>query len=242
MSETGWSEISGALPAPVREAVKRTREEGPSAHVAFDADGTLWRGDVGEELLRLLAHEDRLPSARGQRGVYAEYERRVARDPADAYAWSVEIMRGLAEGEVMEACASLVAARFAGRLFRPVRQILSALQQAGCPVWIVSASPFWPVLAGARVLGVPEERVIGVRCPIDAGRLTGAVEVPVPCGEGKVQALERLGVQPALAFGNGELDIPMLSYAARAIAVAPPGEDNALTREACVRGWPILRC
>ena len=61
-------------------------EGGDRKRVAFDADGTLWRGDVGEDLLRFLAAQGKLPRYRNRRGVYEEYERRVAKDPADAYA------------------------------------------------------------------------------------------------------------------------------------------------------------
>lgn len=224
----------------VREVVREVAALG--GPVAFDADGTLWRGDVGEELLRWLAHEGRLPAARGRHGVYAEYERRVARDPADAYAWSVEVMRGIEEAPLLEACEGLIRARFAGRLLRPVRLVLEALAASGCEVWIVSASPHWPVLAGARLLDVPERRVLAVSCQVAQGRLTGEVVKPVTCGDGKVEALRARGVRPRLSVGNGELDLPMLAYSERAIVVAPPDEDNALVREGQRRGWPVLRC
>ncbi len=45
-----------ALDEPVRKVVLHALLSGERAPVAFDADGTLWRGDVGEELLRWLAH------------------------------------------------------------------------------------------------------------------------------------------------------------------------------------------
>ena len=65
---------------------------------------------------------------------------------------------------------------------------------------------------------------------------------PVPCGEGKVHGLKQKGVRPALAFGNGDLDLPMLAWAERAVVLAPPAGDNALTRAAAERGWPVQRC
>jgi hypothetical protein len=46
-------------------------DDGP---VAFDADGTLWAGDVGDELVRDL-------------GRFEEYERRVHADPVAGYTW-----------------------------------------------------------------------------------------------------------------------------------------------------------
>ena len=230
------------LPDDVRRQLLWLHEESPSAPVAFDADGTLWRGDIGEDFLRYLAAEDLLPKARGQKGVYAEYERRVAQDPADAYAYAVEVMEGVVEAELDQWCDAFYQRRFEGRLFTWVRPLLEALQARGHPVWIVSASPLWPVRAGAKALGVPASCVGGVQCPVKEGRLTGAVDTPVPCGDGKVHWLRAHGVKPALAFGNGDLDEPMLEYAHRAVVVAPPGEDNDLCHAAKAKGWPILRC
>ena len=215
---------------------------GQGRAVAFDADGTLWRGDVGEELMRYLAAEDHLPRYRGRRGVYAEYERRVKEDPADAYAFAVEVMEDLAERELEALCAEFFRRRFEGRVFPYARLLLSALDQAGYALWVVSASPLWPVVVGAVSLGVPARNVIGVECLRSGGRLTRDVLRPVPCGEGKVAWLEKNGVRPVLAVGNGDLDLPMLAWSERALVVAPPGEDNGLVREARERGWPIQRC
>lgn len=209
--------------------------------VAFDADGTLWRGDVGEDLMRFLASEGHLPRHRGRSGVYAEYERRVAVDPADAYAYAVEVMADMEHDGLLAMCREFFARRYEGRLLPWVRPMLRRLHEAGHQVWIVSASPAWPVVAAAEALGVSVDRVVGVDCERDGGRLTGRVMKPVPCGEGKVHWLRERGVRPALAVGNGDLDLPMLAYAERGIVVAPHGEDNALVREARVRGWPIQR-
>lgn len=238
------------LPLPARAALDdylaaQTPGEPPAA-VAFDADGTLWRGDIGEDLMRFLAAENHLPRHRGRRGVYAEYERRVQVDPADAYAFAVEVMADMAHAELQGLCDTFYAQRFRGRLFPWVRPLFDRLHALGAPVWIVSASPLWPVRSGARDLGVPDERVVGVTCALnDEGRLTGEVLRPVPCGDGKVHWLRNAGVRPGLAFGNGDLDLPMLAYSERAVVVAPhgdPSEDNALCHEGRARGWPLLRC
>lgn len=215
---------------------------GEGRAVAFDADGTLWRGDVGEDLLRFLAAEGHLPRHRSRSGIYAEYERRVAQDPADAYAYAVEVMEDLPESELEALCARFFQARYEGRVFPWVRGFFDAVRERGYAVWIVSASPRWPVVAGAAALGVPASQVIGVDCECEGGRLSRRVKRPVPCGEGKVHWLREHGVRPALAVGNGDLDLPMLAFAERAIAVAPWGEDNALVQAARDRRWPILRC
>jgi len=229
------------LPGPVQEIVEAVVREGPAPRaVVFDADGTLWRGDVGEDLLRLLGQR-RLLGARSD-GAYARYESILERDHAAAYAFAVEVMAGLAEAELQRVCDDFFVQRYAGRIFRFVRPLLARLVGAGCTPWICSASPRWAVLPGARALGIAPEHVLGVTCEVDGGRLTGRVVAPVTCGPGKVEWLRRHGVRAALAFGNGELDLDMLADAQRAVVVAPHGgPDNRLVDEAKRRGWPILR-
>lgn len=192
--------------------------------VAFDADGTLWRGDVGEALL-----EDLGPAA------FAEYARRLATSPFDAYTWAVAMMQGLNERELLQRCRRVFARQ---EVFSFVRPLLARLSD----VYIVSASPRWAVQAGAEALGVAPDRVIAVDCSVADGVLTGQVVTPIPCGEGKVAQLRARGITPVLAFGNGDLDQPMLEHAKAAVVVAPHGgPDNALVAAALRNRWPVLR-
>lgn len=232
------SELS-EFPAPVQAAVAPWL--GRSADVAFDADGTLWRGDVGEELLRALAHGQLLPRWSGP-GLYEEYERRVAVDPIAGYTWAVAVMEGLGVSTLETLARRLFESRFSGKLFRWVRPLVALLQRKGARVWVVSASPIWAVVPGARALGIPLERVIAVTSDVEGGVLSARVHEPIPCGPGKVARLDEKGCRPALAVGNGELDLPMLAYAQSALVVAPhQGPDNGLVAEAAARGWPVVR-
>jgi phosphoserine phosphatase len=229
------------LPAPVEELIDALVAEGGQGRpVVFDADGTLWRGDVGEDLLRFLAHH-RLLGPRSD-GAFARYEALLRKDPAAAYAFTVEVLKGFDEAELQRRCDDFFAARYQGRIFRFVPPLLARLTQAGFVPWICSASPKWAVQPGARALGIDTAHVIGVSCDVIDGTLSGQVLQPVPCGPGKVTWLLRHRVAPVLAFGNGDLDVDMLAAAAHAVVVAPlDGPDNALVAEAKRRGWPILR-
>lgn len=223
------------LPAPVATLVDRVVRQHAGQPVVFDADGTLWRGDVGEDFLRWALHE------RLFGGSYETYERLLAGSAARAYAYCVEVMAAQPEALVSERCADFFTRRFTGRIFSFVRPLLSRLAAAGCPVWVCSASPRWTVLPGALALGIPAEQVIGVTCAVHDGHLTGAVDQPVPVGPGKVTWLERRGVKPALAVGNGDFDLDMLAFAAHALVISPPDSHNGLVGEAHRRGWPILK-
>lgn len=228
------------LPAPVRALIDELVARGGAGRpVVFDADGTLWRGDVGEDFLRFLSQQRRL-GARSE-GCYARYEELLAASPARAYAFAVEVMAGLEEQQLAAWCAEYFAARYAGRVFPFVRPLLARLSAAGFTPWVCSASPRWVVAPGAALLGISPANVIGVDCGVEHGRLTGEVLPPVPCGPGKVTWLERRGVNAALAVGNGDLDLDMLAAAERAVVVAPPDASNHLVAEGLRRGWPILR-
>jgi phosphoserine phosphatase len=193
-------------------------DEGP---VALDADGTLWEGDVGDELVRDL-------------GRFAEYEALLKKDAIAGYTWAVSILEGLAVDEVRARCERLFERQ---RVFDFVRPFLALVPD----VYIVSASPVWAVEAGARALSVPLDRVIAVDAPVKNG-IIGRVEEPIPCGEGKVHHLKKRGIRPSLAFGNGELDAPMLAFSRRGVVVAPrQGPENGLVRLALQCGWSILR-
>ncbi|MBE2254240.1 MAG: haloacid dehalogenase-like hydrolase [Myxococcus sp.] len=228
------------LPLAIRSAVEPFLESDAPRTAVFDADGTLWRGDVGEDLLRYLGANRLLPQA--PEGAYARYEALNAESPVDSYGYAVEVMAGLREAELSRTCAAFFADRYLGRVFPFVRPLFEALRRADVTVWICSASPRWIVEAGGQALGVSPEQVIGVDAEVEAGVLTSRLRRPITAGPGKVQWLERRGVAVGLAAGNGELDLDMLQAARHRLVVAPPdGAENALVRHARASGWPILK-
>lgn len=228
------------LPPVVRRAVQAFLDsEAPRAAV-FDADGTLWRGDVGEDLLRYLGANGLLPNA--PPNVYARYEAICASDPVTAYGYAVQVMAGLEEARLRQLCESFFTQRFAGRVFPFVAPLFEVLSRAGVDVWICSASPRWIVEAGAVVLGVPTRQVLGVDAEVTHGTLTDRLKLPVTAGPGKVAWLTKAGVRPGFAAGNGELDRDMLEAAPHRLVIAPPdGPENALVRLGRAQGWPILK-
>jgi phosphoserine phosphatase len=223
------------FPVAVEETLSQLKA---GDRVVFDADGTLWRGDVGEDFLRSLAHDGVVPS-----DAYSRYEAVHAQDVVKAYAFAVQVMAGLEESRVISLANAFFTQRYAGRIFPAMRAMVGRLHRLGCEVWVCSASPVWPVVPGAAALGVAAARVVGVHCELRDGELTDAVSNPVSAGPGKVHWLERaLGRPAALAVGNGDLDLDMLAWAQRALVIGTPdGPDNHLVREAQRRKWALLR-
>ena len=222
------------LPPAVERLIDVVVSQHAGQSVIFDADGTLWRGDVGEDFLRYAIHAGLFEAS------YQTYEHLLTVSLARAYAYCVEVMRDQPEEELAQHCAAFFAQRYSGRVFGFVRPLLKRLAAAHCPVWVCSASPRWIVTPAALALGIPATQVIGVTCEVRDGKLSGQVEQPVPVGPGKVTWLERAKLTPALAVGNGDFDLDMLAFAKHALVISPPDSHNHLVLEARARGWPIL--
>lgn len=202
---------------------------------AFDADGTLWADDIGEAFLRDLEAEGLVPA-----GTWRAYEVRLAADHVDAYGFAVTAMSGLPESLVAAKAEAFFPRHFEGRLFPAVRELVSALGGAGVRLAIVSASNRWLIEAAARILGVPH--VAGVAVEVEGGRLTDRLIQPLPSGEGKVEWARRLlGDVPALAVGNGEIDLPLLRAARHRVVICPSsGPETVAAAEGRRQGWPVV--
>ena len=68
----------------------------------FDADGTLWRDDLGEAFFGELFQTKQLPLLSDDPDPMAHYAARVAEDPLAAYGWMVQAMEGVGEKWLQE--------------------------------------------------------------------------------------------------------------------------------------------
>ncbi len=222
------------IPATLRDAVRRAA--GPGGVAAFDADGTLWREDVGEAFLRHLVGIGwvRLPDGRDP---YEAYERAVERDKRTGYMFAAQLQAGLGEAEVAAEAERFARSWVPRRLVRAALELRAACSEAGLRPVMVSASPLPIVRAAAPLAGFSDLAGIAVR--VRDGRFTAEVLEPVTYAEGKVQAAARFG--PLIVACGDSLtgDLALLS-AARVAAVVAPSTGSPLATEALRRGWPIL--
>jgi len=233
-----WPLLERSLDADHLASV-RAVIDGPPGIAAFDADGTLWDGDVGEALLEVLGPSGKLVAPHPP-NPFAEYARRLELDPADGFGYATAVMAGMTEAAVT-AEAERIFGRFHDRFFPPVRELLDGLRERGWEIFLVSASNRWSIAPGARALGVPLDHVLAVDVEVEAGRLTDRVCQPVPTLAGKPELVRRhAGRAPDLACGNSRLDLPLLESARLPIAVGPRKQGSALLDDARARGWARL--
>ena len=245
MSQT----LSTVLPEAARETlpealIAEVRALGaalPLATAAFDADGTLWRDDIGEDFLQHLCARGwvKLP---GGGDPYTEYLMRVERDRATGFAYAAQLLQGLAESALQEECERFAKEWVPRRLLASTQALLALCSEAGLVCAVVSASPIQIVRAAAALAGVPAARCLGMTTQADAaGVLTDRLVPPITHAAGKVEALAKAGLgAPVLGCGDSvQGDLAMLE-AARVRVVVAQGPGGALAEEARRRGWTIL--
>ena len=190
------------------------------------------------------------------------FPRRMERTgPAATYAWSLTLHAGIREdahrahGRLMlEREASLTRERVVisrprtgeaplmirrGVRSRPAfRALIQAAQAEGIAPWVVSATNQWTVEIAAEDFGIPPERVIGNRSRVVDGVITSEREGVTTYRDGKVEALDRLGLRVALAAGDSWSDVPMMERARYAILV--DRGDAELRAYGNERGWAVV--
>jgi phosphoserine phosphatase len=211
---------------------------------AFDADGTLWSGDVGDdvfhwatknELLRkealdALAREARAhaidasgnPSAVAVRlfGAYVAgtYPER------SAYALMTWCYAGFTVAELRAlAREAFEQTELVRRLHGELAPILSFARDAGIRVAVVSASPLPIVREAVRLWDLAEDKVIACAPALDSETILDHLAAPVPYAEAKPRALRAVFPTAELlaSFGDNVFDIELLVSARVGVAVRP---------------------
>lgn len=239
---------AGALEVMARMEAARPSLSAPI--LASDADGTLWDGDVGNDIFEaLLAEKGVRPAAwsalaaealavgmdaTGDANTLAanlyraHFDNRFAHDRAFAMmAWA---FAGWHRDEVTRFSLRVLASQgIEGRVRPELRAIVRWAADHGVEVFVVSASPVAVVEVALRSLGVLPSHVAAMTPATDQdGVLRPELAGPIVYGEGKLAALE--GVRPGArasilgAFGDSAYDAAMLRAARIPVAVTPtPG-------------------
>ena len=205
----------------------------------FDADGTVWSGDIGEAFLRWLVAGGLVGGGRSVDAVWDDYEARVDANQCEGYAWAVASMAGLVEADVVRWARQFAAA---WPTYRPAMvDLMRGLEASGVEVWWVSASSRWVVQAAAERIGVGATRVLGVAVPVTEGVLGDTVIRPMTCRAGKAAVIAAaIGVAPDLGFGDSRGDLEMMEASRQPMIVARADRpDSAFVVDAAQRGWPV---
>lgn len=210
---------------------------------AFDCDGTLWSGDLGERFFDWELRESYVfshgPSrevlSRSWRERYAAYKRGEV-DETTMCGEMVTMHQGISERQMMEAARRFFDEFFVVQIFPEMRELVRRLQEHGCDVWAVSSSNDWLIRAAMKHFSIPDDHILASKVEVERDIATNRL-IRVPSGAGKPEALREVVNKPIdAAFGNSRWDAEMLAMAKHAFAVNPNPDLERVARE---RGWRI---
>ena len=226
--------------AAARAALPREED----AVLAFDADGTLWAGDVGNDLFETLIEEQAVreearaaliveahaagskadgSTAAIAQGLYAALAAGTY-DEARAFAMMAWVFAGFSLDEARLFARRAVEARgLEARLHRFLSPVFTWAEAEKVPVWVVSASPRWIVEIGVALLGIPAGRVVAMTPRMQDGRIAAELDGRPIYGDHKPLALREAcpGATLLGAFGDSSYDVPMLAASRVPVAVRP---------------------
>jgi phosphoserine phosphatase len=215
--------------------------------LAFDADGTLWSGDIGIDTFESLLAERAIRSEAGPalreeaghagvalyddpsdqaRALYDAFQREAYAEER-AFPMMAWVFAGYCKGEVRAFAAHVVErVGLASRLHAEVLPVIRWATSSGVGLYVVSASPDIVVRTAIELLDLPFADVFAMTPEWDGDRVASRIRAPVTYGAGKTLALQQ-GVPGSTllgGFGDSAFDLALLRAARVAVAVRPkPG-------------------
>jgi phosphatidylglycerophosphatase C len=251
------SDVASGAPLPLvssDEVIARLDALAVSSHLsrgqmllAFDADGTLWSGDVGiDNFEALLAEGAVLPAAlpllRGEaassglpvahdataqaRILYEAYQRGAFAEE-NAFRVMACAFAGYRPDAVRKFAAEVAeASGLEARLHPELGPVVAWAERQGIGRYVVSASHALVVQSCIELLRLPIDGVFAMSQAEEEGLLVARLDEPVTYGAGKTEAL-RTGVAGKTllgAFGDSAFDLHLLRAARLRVAVRPKPE------------------
>lgn len=217
-----WSEITKTL--------SQLKEQPGAVFAAFDADGTLWDTDLGENFFQYQIDHKQVPLPENPWEHYFSMKK-INGDPRDAYAWLAQVNAGIQISEVRQWAQQAFDSIQPKPIFSEQKQLIELLLENDVQIFIVTASIKWAVEPGARALGLKDDNVIGIETVLKDNVVTAEKVFPITYREGKVQALLKKtgGQAPFLASGNSTGDLELLQSASHIkLAVSAASRDDRL--------------
>ena len=213
----------------IPDFVAGLRPQQKGAIAAFDADGTLWRGDIFEDFCAWLVAEGELVQSD-----IDGYESLLTEDELAAIYKMMGFFKGFDEGRFNKLVSRFFAEH--GPIWHPdVKSTLIYLAEQGFEVVILSASA--RLLLEPAFVELPVAKIIAMEFVSDErGVFTGETPSPSPAGQGKALLIhDEYGGLLEFAAGNSKLDADFMKLATQGAWAYGP--DAELAQIAQNLGW-----
>ncbi len=225
-----YKDYSPTIWQNIKSVTQLAKQECARPVAAFDADGTIWDVDLGENFFDFLI-EHKLVSLPDN--PWEHYQNLKTQDRPRAYLWLAQICKGQPFQKIQGWAQQAIQEIHPVPIFEAQRKLIDYFLEQKIQVYIVTASVKWAVEAAAPLLGLTAENVIGIETNIENEIVTDKQKGEISFREGKVKALlERTGQKNAFfATGNTEGDLELLESATHLrLAVSATRRDDRLFR------------
>lgn len=195
----------------------------------FDADGTLWDTDLGENLFHYTIDNRLVELPTNPWEYYLELKKKN-NDPRDAYLWLAQIYKGKTLTQVRKWADEALKSLEPFPLFEEQKRLIDTLKKNGVSIHIITASITWAVEPGARMLGLENSNVIGVETQVKDDIILDSRNGVITYRAGKVDGYKQKNTAiPFLASGNSEGDVELLEFATHIkLAVSAANREDRL--------------
>lgn len=214
----------------IKNTTKELKNQGKQLIAAFDADGTLWDTDIGENFFHYTIDQRLVPLPESPWEHYLEMKK-INSDPRAAYLWLAQIYKGIPLTQVQKWAEEALNAIHPVPIFTEQQELISYLLSEKVKVYIITASIKWAVEPGAKLVGLNPENVIGVETKVNNLIVTDEQNGIITYKKGKPEALmlKTLQAAPYLASGNTEGDLELLESSTHIkLAVSAANRDDKL--------------
>jgi len=125
----------------------------------------------------------------------------------------IAFLSGLTPDEIQTMGKDCFHQKYQMKFYPEMRELLANLQEYGFEIWVLSASP--ELLYQQFVhenLGIPKDRILGVKSVVEHGHVTDQLIYPVPQDAGKAAAIQTfIKARPLFVGGNSRGDLEMMN-------------------------------
>lgn len=214
----------------IETTIAELKNKETALFAAFDADGTLWDIDLGENFFQYQIDNKLIALPENPWDHYFEMKK-INEDPRNAYVWLAQINSGKSLSEVKTWAQQAFDQIKPNPIFSEQKKLIELLLKHKVEVYIVTASIKWAVEPGARALGLGPENVIGVETEVVNNFITETPQYPITYRQGKVDALlkKTANIKPFLCSGNTIGDFELLQSSTHIkLAVSAASRDDKL--------------
>lgn len=124
----------------------------------------------------------------------------------------VRFFAGLSPDEISTIGNDCYHEKFQGKFYPEMKEFLANLQEYGIEIWVLTASPeFLYQRFVHEQLGIPVDRIIGVKSAVRNGKTTDELVLPTPQDWGKAETIHTfIKARPIIVGGNSRGDMEMM--------------------------------